>query len=320
MARPLRVEFEGGFYHVTARGNQRQPIYRDDADRPIFVGLLAKVVEQFELRLHAYVLMRNHYHLLIELTEPNLSRAMRQLNGTYTQAFNRRHRRVGHLLQGRYKAILIDRDAYLVELSRYIHQNPVRVGDVQKAAEHPWSSAAAYVGKRPVPPFLVVEEVLRQFGRRRREAARRYAEFLQEGSQGPWKKVTAQTLLGGANWLKRMQVRIERELELRESDTEVPAVRALRRRPTVKAVVASVARRLGVDPEAIMRKGARGTRREVAMYVAWRVCGLTQREIGGCFGVSGYAVSRAIALVTREAQAEPRSAHIVNSLITSLKT
>jgi hypothetical protein len=137
---------------------------------------------------------------------------------------------------------------------------------VQRAAKYRWSSAGAYVGRCPVPPFLVVEEVLSQFARRRREAARRYAEFLEEGGlESPWKKVTVQTLLGGTNWLKRMQVRIERELEWRESDTDVPAVRALRRRPTVEAVVALVGRRLGVEAEAIMRKGARGARREGAM-------------------------------------------------------
>ena len=168
MARPLRLEFAGALYHVTARGNERRPIYRDEQDRRRFLERLGAVAERFALRVHAYVLMRNHYHLLVETGAGNLSRAMRQLNGVYTQDFNRRHRRAGHLFQGRYKAIVVDKDAYLLELSRYIHLNPVRVGEVSKPWEFRWSSAGAFVGKSGAPEFLVVGEVLGHFGRRRR--------------------------------------------------------------------------------------------------------------------------------------------------------
>ena len=127
MARPLRIEYSGAYYHVTSRGNERKAIFRDDRDRERLLELLARAVKDFHLRLHGYVLMTNHYHLLVETPRGGLSRALRYLNGVYTQAFNRRHRRVGHLFQGRYKAILVDKDAYLLELSRYIHLNPWRV-------------------------------------------------------------------------------------------------------------------------------------------------------------------------------------------------
>src|SRR5512139_4048541 len=127
MTRPLRIEFPGALYHVTARGNERKPIYRDAEDRQRFLQRLAGVVETYKLAVHTYVLMRNHYHLLVQTRMANLARAMRQLNGVYTQDFNRRHHRAGHLFQGRYKALLVDKDAYLLELSRYIHLNPVRV-------------------------------------------------------------------------------------------------------------------------------------------------------------------------------------------------
>ena len=131
MARPLRLEFPGAVYHVTSRGNARAAIFLDDEDRPIFLGVLGAVVARFGWLCHAYCLMDNHYHLLLETPDPNLSRGMRQLNGVYTQRFNRRHGRVGHVLQGRFKAILVDRDGYLLELARYLVLNPVRAGRVK---------------------------------------------------------------------------------------------------------------------------------------------------------------------------------------------
>ncbi|MCH8056115.1 MAG: transposase, partial [Deltaproteobacteria bacterium] len=145
MARPLRIEYPGATYHVTSRGNERKAIFRGDLDRRKFLELLSSSVEQFILQLHAYVFMDNHYHLLVETPEGGLSRAVRYLNGVYTQYFNRRHRRVGHLFQGRYKAILIDKDSYLAELSRYIHLNPWRVrSGVKDPLRYRWSSLRAY--------------------------------------------------------------------------------------------------------------------------------------------------------------------------------
>ncbi|NVK43915.1 MAG: transposase [Oceanospirillaceae bacterium] len=126
MARPLRLEFAGALYHLTSRGNRRELIYETDEDRCVFLAVLDEVCETFNWVCHAYCMMGNHYHLLIETPEGNLSQGMRQLNGVYTQRFNRQHRRVGHLLQGRYKAILVEKDAYLLELARYIVLNPVR--------------------------------------------------------------------------------------------------------------------------------------------------------------------------------------------------
>ena len=134
MARPLRVDYPGALYHVTARGNERKAIFRHDADREQFLAVLAHAVERYRLRLHAYVLMDNHYHLLVETPEANLSLALRHLNGVYTGAFNRAHRRVGHLFQGRFKAIVVDKESYLLELSLYIHLNPVRTTRQRLAA------------------------------------------------------------------------------------------------------------------------------------------------------------------------------------------
>ena len=156
MARPLRIEFSGAIYHVTSRGNARCAIYEDDEDRRAFLSALDRVMVRFHWICHAYCLMDNHYHLLIETPEGNLSQGMRQLNGVYTQGFNRRHNRVGHLFQGRFKAIVVDRDSYLLELCRYIVLNPVRAGEVSRPEEYRWSSYRATAGLSPGAGFLAL--------------------------------------------------------------------------------------------------------------------------------------------------------------------
>jgi putative transposase len=297
MARPLRIELAGALYHVTSRGNERKPVYRDDRDRARFVERLAAVVETHRLRLHAFALMRNHFHLLVETPEANLSRAMGQLNGSYTQDFNRRHRRSGHLFQGRYKAILVEKDSYLLELSRYIHLNPVRVGEVSRAWEFAWSSAAAYVGKATVPEFLTVEDVLAHFGRRRAVARRRYAEFLADGAAAkgdkPWQLVEGQVLLGERAWVERMK----RRLAGKRTQEDIVGIKSLQPRPTLSVVITQVCRAAKVDRETLLRpRGGRGGwARPAAMALAWEACGLGQREIGRDFGVGPHAVSKAIA-------------------------
>src|SRR6266571_8366879 len=169
MARPLRIEYEGAHYHVTSRGNERKAIFRDDTDREKFLELIGRAVEQFDIRVHAYVLMDNHYHLLIETPKAGLNRALRYLNGVYTQAFNRRHKRVGHLFQGRYKAILVEKDSYLLELSRYIHLNPVRImpwkgragrEQLRYLERYRWSSIGGYWGTGRKESWVSYDEVL----------------------------------------------------------------------------------------------------------------------------------------------------------------
>jgi len=171
MARPLRLEFAGALYHVTSRGNERKPIYFEEADFELFLNILGQVCEQHNWVIHAFCLMTNHYHLLVETPDANLSKGMRQLNGVYTQAINRRYRRVGHLFQGRYKAILVDKDAYLLELSRYIILNPIRAKMVDSLEEWPWSSWHCAMGLEASPdwPCSVCS---RNTGKRREENMR----------------------------------------------------------------------------------------------------------------------------------------------------
>lgn len=160
MARTLRLEFEGALYHITSRGNRRETIYETPDDRERFLEILGGVREKYNWLCHAYCLMGNHYHLLIETPEANLSKGMRQLNGVYTQCFNKAHARVGHVFQGRYKAILVEKETYLLELARYIVLNPVRAGMVSSPSEWPWSSYRATAGEIPPLDYLSTDWLL----------------------------------------------------------------------------------------------------------------------------------------------------------------
>ena len=167
MVRPLRIEFPGALYHVTSRGDRQEAIFDDDQDRTALLNILGDVVSRFRWQCHAYCLMGNHYHLMIETPQGNLTKGMRQLNGVFTQWSNRRHQRSGHLFQGRYKAILVDRNAYFLELARYIVLNPVRARIVAQPGQWPWSSYRAMVGEEPSPKWLATDGLLAQFGEKR---------------------------------------------------------------------------------------------------------------------------------------------------------
>jgi len=213
MARPLRIEFEGAVYHVTSRGNARTVIYLSDGDREMFLEVLAHVVDRFGWICHAYCLMDNHYHLMIETPQANLSRGMRQLNGIYTQRFNREHNQVGHVFQGRFKSIVVDKDAYLLELSRYIIRNPVAAGMVADASDWPWSSYRAMVGEAPVPHLLHVDWLLSQFGEFRKKAA--YVKFVcKEEAATPWDDLNGPDVLGDDEFRGRLQKAVNPQQEI----------------------------------------------------------------------------------------------------------
>ncbi len=207
MTRPVRIEFGGALYHVTSGGGRKEPIYEDDLDRESFLEILGEVVQIWNWTCHAFCLMTNHYHFVIEAPDGNLSKGMRHLNGVYTQASNRRHSRVGHLFQGRYKAILVDGDAYLLELTRYVVLNPVRAGMAEHPVEWHWSSFRAMTGQGKVPPWLATDGLLAQFSTDRAEAVRRYVQFVDEGvrEEPIWKNLNRQIFLGNDEFVARMQ-------------------------------------------------------------------------------------------------------------------
>jgi REP element-mobilizing transposase RayT len=206
MARPLRIEFPGALYHVTSRGNARQPIFLDDRDRLFFLDRLGEVVRSHQWRLYSYCMMSNHFHLLLETPVPNLSRGMRRLNSRYSQRFNRRHDRVGHVLQGRFHAVVVEREAHLAELARYIVLNPVRAGLVASAEEYPWSSFRAMLGLEPPPPWLEADPIVSRFGSRPR-----YRAFVAEGvkAASPWLALRG-VVLGSDEFVELLAGRIER--------------------------------------------------------------------------------------------------------------
>ena len=270
MARPLRLEFEGALYHVIARGNAREAIFLDDEDREAFLANLGRVAERFDWRLWAWCLMGNHYHLLVETLRPTLSRGMREVNGVYTQAFNRRRGRVGHVLQGRYQAVLVDQDSYLLELSRYVVLNPVRAGMVGAAGAWSWSSYAAMMGKAPAPDWLAVDETLRLFHGERGPARRAYARFVAEGVHAPEpsEAIERQVLLGSEAFVERMVAQAAKRPPSKEVPRRARPVRSL---PTLEREAAD---------------------RNAAIRAAYATGGYTLRQIGDHFGLHYSVVSR----------------------------
>ena len=231
MARPLRIEFVGALYHVTARGNRRECIYEDDIDRKRFLKIFGQVIMESHWLCHAYCLMPNHYHVVIETPEGNLSKGMRQLNGVFTQASNRRHRRTGHLFQGRYKAILVDAETYLLELTRYVVLNPVRAKIVEHPGAWPWSSYVAMTGAAACPSWLTTDRLLAQFSTRRKEAVRQYIQFVAQGREEAsiWDNLNCQVFLGDDQFVLGMQ----KQMKGMSQDVNIPSVQ---RRPPAPAL------------------------------------------------------------------------------------
>jgi putative transposase len=218
MARPLRIEFSGALYHVTSRGNAKQAIFKDEEDRRLFLDTLAAVIRRFNWLCHAYVLMTNHYHVIIETPDGNIAHGMRQLNGVYTQAFNRRHRRVGHLLQGRYKAILIQKDSHLLEVCRYVVLNPVKAKLVQSPNKWKWSSYRATAGIEKPHACLTTAWILSQFGAREGAAQGKYKKFVREGMEKDsiWTQVKGQMLLGEDDFIDRCKNYLKKHEDIKE--------------------------------------------------------------------------------------------------------
>jgi len=277
MTRPLRIEFPGAIYHVTSRGNARRKIFLDDADREAFLTTLAWVVERFKWICHAYCLMDNHFHLMIETPEPNLSRGMRQLNGVYTQSFNRRHRKVGHVFQGRFKAILVERDSYLLELARYVVLNPVRAKMVKVPDDYAWSSYRATLGLAPVAGGLSIDWLLGQFAKTKAVARQRYQTFVQAGlgQPSPWKELKGQVILGSEAFVEK----IRPQLKATEMVAEIPKRQRRLHRPGLKKLLA------GLDSKEA---------RNQAMASAYLEHGYTLTEIGREVHLHYATVSRII--------------------------
>ena len=269
MARPLRIEYPGAVYHITTRGNARQDISLIDKDRLKFLEILGQVVDRFNWLCHAYCLMPNHYHLLIETIDPTLSRGMRQLNGVYTQAFNRYHNRVGHIFQGRFKAIVMEKEPYLLELSRYVVSNPVRAHMVRAAKDWRWSSYRATAGLADRPLFLTTDWLLAQFGRSVIQAQNAYRRFVSEGSPAsPLEQVRGQIYLGSDTFIENLPMG-------GQGLYEVPKKQRLVKRPNLAEIFVK-------------------DQNLESIYQAYRDHGYSQREIAQHLGVHYTTINRRI--------------------------
>jgi len=291
MSRPLRLEFEGALYHATSRGNERRTIFRDDSDRARFLEFFGSVAQRERWVVHSYCLMGNHYHLLLETPLGNLSRGMQRLNGRYTQYFNIRHRRTGHLFQGRFKSILVERDPHLLELTRYVVLNPVRAGVVQGAGQWPWSNYRATAGRTRAPGWLEIDWTLSQFSSGRRAARESYRRFVAEGKgqPSPFRDLAGQIYLGGKGFLKLMDARLRGQ----KIDPEIPSAQRKPWLTDARAIKKAVAREYGVD-EVDLRRRRGGEEKRVAIYLMRKLTNRTLAEIGEEFGVRASWVAQIV--------------------------
>jgi len=316
MGRPLRLEFEGALYHITARGNERREIFRDDDDRTAMLGIISGAIKRYNLKVYAYVLMSNHYHVLLETMEPNLVKVMHDIQTAYTQRYNHRHRRIGHLFQGRYKSILIDKDTYLLELSRYIHLNPVRAGIVELPQDYRWSSYCRYMGEK-VDSWVDVDWLLGWFeeGNAGR-ASEMYRAFVEDGigqSKGEvFKDMWGGFVLGRANYIKE----IKRHMKEKVISTEMP--REINRcvGPRIEDIEEEVARRYGVVKEELKEKRKGNIEAaKVAIYLSRKMTVYGISQIAGYFGGRHYSmVSRLVREVDEKRAREEGFDRLLNRL------
>ena len=283
MSRPIRLEFPGALYHVTSRGHERGPIFRDSRDRHLFLKLLASVVPDQAWLLHSYCLMGNHYHLLLETARATLSRGMHSLNARYSQHFNKRHERAGHVFEGRFKAIVVQKQAHLLELHRYIVLNPVRAGIVRRPQDWPWSNYRATSGTVAYPPWLEVGSTLALFSSFGSGATGAYVRFVAEGTGSPGsplERVRRQIYLGDRRFLAEMS----NYAKQRPRSPEVPVAHRKPLAVEIEEILRLVSEEWGIQPEELTGREA-GDAKLAAIYLSRRLSGKSAREVGDAFGI-----------------------------------
>jgi putative transposase len=293
MTRPLRIEYPGAFYHVMHRGNAGSDIFKSIRDREKFLEYVGKAVERYEIKIHSYCLMTNHYHFLVETPHSNLSQAIKWINVSYVVYFNRKRRRCGHLFQGRFKAVVVDADEYLKHLSRYIHLNPVRSGIVMHCKDYPWSSYPIFGGYAKAPEWLETHWLLSLFGQNRKKATERYREFVEsvqnEKIENPSKNIVAGAILGGTefvNWIKRNFLSEDHDIK------EKPQLKSLKPGWTPEDLMSAICNEFACTHDTILRKGKkRNLARDVAIYLSREMTGESGIALGRFFGISGAGIT-----------------------------
>lgn len=308
MARPLRIEYPGAFYHVTSRGNEQKAVYKSQRDREKFFSYLESATERYGAVVHVYCLMDNHYHLLLETPSGNLSQIMHHINGAYTTYFNTKRERSGHLFQGRYRAILIDMDEYAKELSRYIHLNPVRSGIAENPEEYRWSSCQYYTVKREVPEWLKRDFILSYFGREPKTARKRYRNFvhIDQEYKSPLAELSHSVILGGEEFIAEIETRFLRD---KQPDRDLPTLKDLSSRPGMGQIEKAVDSVLQSDEKLA---------RQVKLHMCHRHSGMKLKEIGQRFGIRESGVTQASRRISMKAEKDKMLREIVKMIETNI--
>lgn len=318
MARPLRIEYPGAWYHVMNRGAGRRKIFKNDEQRRYVLSLLADTYERFNAEWHAYCLMGNHYHLLIRTPEGNLQRIMRHINGLYTQHFNRSEKKDGPLFRGRYKAILVDADAYWLQLSRYIHRNPLDAGICDRLQSYRWSSYRAYIGADKVPDWLMTRYILAAIGHRnRREHYKAYvAGDTDEALLEFYSRARISPILGDDLFKAKV-------LSGKSPNVDIPELASARARPPLERIASETSHHFGVDASVIWQstrgRGVTTPARSVAMYLCQQLGDMRLSEIADAFGLATYASAGAtIRSVKQRITEDKELKKAINSIILDL--
>jgi REP element-mobilizing transposase RayT len=286
MSRPLRVEYAGAFYHVLNRGNAGEKVLRRDRDKEKFLQYAADAARHYGMNIHTYCLMDNHFHMIVETRDVNLSAAMQWLNISYAAWYNRKHSRSGHVFQGRFKSYLIEADEYLTTVSRYIHLNPVRAGVVEKPADYLWSSYRSFTGGQKAPAWLETGKVLEQFSSKQSAAFKAYKSFVEdikiEELENPGKGAREGFIIGSDVFADWVQTRM---LAGRRHEKEIPQLKRLTPKPGVDNVIEAVAKEFGCSTQELIISGKkRNLARDTAIYIARTATGMSCTELGKRFG------------------------------------
>lgn len=290
MARPIRLDYPETFYHVLSRGNDKREIFRDHHDCSRFLDMVGEMVERFKLEVHAFVLMRNHYHLLVRTKQANLSRAIQWLGVSYSTWFNRRHQRSGHLFQGRFKSFVIENEHYFLALSYYIHGNPIRAGITKQLPGYRWSSYHTYADTKHQVPWLRTDLILGLCGRSRRKYVKAQRESF-EHSGSVLNDLRHGLYLGGEEFAEECLERLKGG-----SHRENPQYRSLLRSQDLQTLTCAVLERLGEeDPDSVLRaRWRQHLNRDLAMYILYQLGVYRNEEIGKVFGIGYTAVREAV--------------------------
>ena len=316
MSRPLRIEYPGAYYHVMNRGLAHGKVFLDDTDRERFLGLVGEMCGIWGVKIHGYCLMYNHYHILLQTPQGGLSRAMRHLNGIYTQRFNRAHHRDGPLFRGRYRAILIDAEEYFLAVARYIHHNPVEAGVVSDIGRYRWSSHRGYLDKKRCPAWLDTEAMLSRFGQGR-SGLKEYQRFMHSGVEQElrdfYREKYLRPILGGRRFVQWVKGRIGERAKVEEEMPESRRVFGF----GLEEVVEATARVYGRQVEELLkrRRGQANEARAMAMYLCRILGGHKLVDIGKSLGLEKYSsVSSAYLKMKGKVEREKRLARRVRQV------